>query len=687
MLKLKKITLPRFILNIKNLKVFLIVLSLLTCVVNPLFCADSRKNDTFEFVNQDLRDIVYILSLRSGISIICDDTVNGKGSFMYVAKQSEDEFEAAFDAFLQANKLLVIKDENLWTVTKVRVTENENGRISIKSYDSTPSSIFEKVSEKTGRSIIYETLPMQRASFNIQNQSVFDIVRLILQPYTEFSVTETVSGVQIQRKKNGANVHDTIGPEESLCNINFINGKYDAQIKNTKISQILEKVFFYSNESYSDFLQSDEKVKSISFTSKTLADSLMLLLEQVNAEPVLAEGIWYIFPKSERTGRNSISTRSREWHTICLKNLISSKAIPLVTARYQGILVAELSMSQFCIFSTNDEFEDINNYVEKLDNGIVSQPIQLKYIRTSELLNVLPPSVSKDEITETGTGNSFFYTGSAEKRSQFLEQLKEIDVPKKLVRYDLLILQYEKSSNLCWGISTSVRPSEIGDRTILTGEIGNLLNINFDAITAFGLTFSEKINTAIANNDAAVFADTTLYGLSGEKLTFKNTNTYRYKDAAIDSQTGKESFSTITREITSGLILEIDGWVSGDGIITMQIKTSVSKQGVDVSKKNGNPPPTSEKNITTKIRARNGEPVVLSGLSQSDFSESSQGVPLISKIPIVGNLFKSKDVSKTKTEMTIYLLPHIEENPTEERQRTWKETLIKYLKESEGDES
>lgn len=644
--------------------------------------AESSTYDTFEFVNQEIRDIVYILSLRSGKSIICDDTVSGKGNFLYVASDNEKDFEDAFDAFLYSNKLLVTKKENLWTVSKIKIEIIEDGKINLQSYDSTPSSVFEKLSEKTGKSIIYETLPMQKISLHIQNKSVYETVSLILQPYSDYSVNETSGGVQILRKKSStsATIQNSSDSEESVCNINYTGGKYDVGIKYTKISEVLQKIFFYCGESYSDFLQNDEKIKSLSFESKSLEETLILVLEQINAEPVYAQGIWYIFPKNNKTNSESVLARIRNWNTLSLKNLTSAKIIPFITSRWQGISVLELSSSCIALYSTQEEFESIKNEIKKINGSSEISVIKLKYIKTGELINVLPPLFSKEEISDTGTGNSFFFTGSTEKKEKLVELLSEIDVPKKLVRYDLLIIQYEKSSNLSWGASTSVRPTEIGDRTLITGEIGNLLNINFDAITAFGLTFSEKINTAIQNNEASVFADTTLYGLSGEKITFKNTNTYRYKDAAIDSQSGKESFSTITREITSGLVLEIDGWVSGDDIITMQISTSVSKQGVDVSKKNGNPPPTSEKNITTKIRAKSGEPVVLSGLSQSDSSKGSQGVPVVSKIPVLGNLFKSKDESNTKTEMTIYLLPHIEETSQEEGNKNWKEALIEYLK-------
>ena len=622
--------------------------------------------------------------MRSGQSVICDNTVSGTGSFMYAAPEAGTDFDAVFDAFLESNRLLVIKGEGLWTVTRIKVETDGEGKISVDSLDSTAAMVFEKISEKTGKPVVWETLPSQRLSLHIKERSAEETVRLIMQPYSEYTVTAADGAIQIARKKDSNAGRNTAAAGDAACTVSYTGGKYDVQVRNTGVSEVLSKIFSYCGESYSDFLTGDETVKSVSFTGKSLEQTLMLVLEQVNAEPLHAGDIWYMFPKASRTSGEAVTARERCWHTLSVKNMSVSKLVPLVTAGHPGISVTELSLSHLAVCSTEEEWEEIKEYTQALDESLENTAVHLKYIKTTDLLQVLPPFVTKEEIADTGTGNSFFYTGSAEKRERFLEQLKEIDVPKKLVRYDLLILQYEKSSSLSWGISTSVRPSTIGDRMLLSGEIGNLLNINFDAITAFGLTFSQKINTAIQENKAAVFADTTLYGLSGEKISFKNTNTYRYKDAAVDPSSGKESFSTVTREITSGLVLEIDGWVSGDGVITMQIGTSVSKQGVDVSKKNGNPPPTSEKNITTKIRARSGEPVVLSGLSQSDYSDSSQGVPFISKIPVLGNLFKSKDKSETKTEMTIYLLPHIE-GDTDEEGGSWKERLVSFVREKEAE--
>jgi type II secretory pathway component GspD/PulD (secretin) len=182
----------------------------------------------------------------------------------------------------------------------------------------------------------------------------------------------------------------------------------------------------------------------------------------------------------------------------------------------------------------------------------------------------------------------------------------------------------------------------------------------FDIITVFGYQFAAKLNMAINDNRASVFADTTLYGLSGQEIKFQNTSTYRYRDSNIDPETGKPIYSGVTREIVSGLVLEINGWVSGDGMITTTVTASVSKRGADVSSTVGNPPPTSEKVLTTQVRARSGETVILSGLRQNDSTIVEQRIPLVSKIPFLGWLFKSKNNTNEKTQMIIYLVPHVD---------------------------
>ena len=263
-------------------------------------------------------------------------------------------------------------------------------------------------------------------------------------------------------------------------------------------------------------------------------------------------------------------------------------------------------------------------------------------------------------MADAGDGNTFFFLGSGERKALFLKDLEIIDRPRPRIRYDLFIIQVQDSTSLNWSFQAEARTLRPGDRTMVTGQLGNILNLNFDVITVFGYQFAARLNTAIDENQANVFADTTLFGLSGQEIKFQNTSTYRYRDSNIDPETGKPIYSGITREIISGLLLEIKGWVSGDGMITTTVTATVSKRGADVSASAGNPPPTSEKVLTTQVRARSGETVVLSGLRQNDSTIIEQRTPLLSKIPVLGWLFKSKTNTTENTQMLIYLVPHVD---------------------------
>jgi type II secretory pathway component GspD/PulD (secretin) len=191
-------------------------------------------------------------------------------------------------------------------------------------------------------------------------------------------------------------------------------------------------------------------------------------------------------------------------------------------------------------------------------------------------------------------------------------------------------------------------------------QLGSVMSLNLDVVGAFGLHFAGELQAAITESRAKVFADTTLNGVSGKQIIFQNTNTYRYRDNNLDPETGEPVYSGVTKEIVSGLKLEVTGDVTGDGMITSRITASVSRQGTDLSTTTGNPPPTSEKVITTEVRAKSGEPVVLSGLGQEEESENVSRTPLLSKIPLIGALFKGKEKSTEKTELVIYLLPSAE---------------------------
>jgi len=68
---------------------------------------------------------------------------------------------------------------------------------------------------------------------------------------------------------------------------------------------------------------------------------------------------------------------------------------------------------------------------------------------------------------------------------------------------------------------------------------------------------------------------------------------------------------------------------------------------------------TSQRKITTNVIAEDGEVIVLGGLINDQLNESIQRVPLLSRIPVLGNLFKTRSTTNNKRNLMIFLKPQV----------------------------
>jgi hypothetical protein len=357
-----------------------------------------------------------------------------------------------------------------------------------------------------------------------------------------------------------------------------------------------------------------------------------------------------------------VAIEGRSHHRFEIKYLDVKEFITLLPRELASCSPLLIPQSNAFIALVNDDVKiQMEDYIKLIDKRTDGYPVYLRYIKSEELLKYLPPSVSKEEIIVSADPTLIFFVGPEEKKKYFLDDLKLIDQPKPQIRYQLLIIQYQKSSSLTWGNKINFDKSERKPERTLSGAFSNLLNINFDIVSEFGYLLALQLNMQIGEDKARVLADTTLNGISGQDIKFENKNTFRYRDIAIDPETGKPLYIGVTRELTSGLFLDINGWVSGDGMITMAVKADISKQsdsGYAVTTTT-NPPPSSERVVNTQVRTKSGTPIIIGGLLQVEKTETLYKFPVLGSIPLIGRLFRNTTVSEETTEMVIYIVPFI----------------------------
>jgi len=616
---------------------------------------------SFDFVDQQIREILYAFSSYAGISIIGDDTVTGTASFQY----NGASFEQAFDSFLLTSRLFVEKTNEVWIVSKIRISiknEDDNALIVLDSLDATASQLTDKLIRKTNATILRDILPETRLSIHLETGTPQEAVELYMKPFNDYTVE--AAGNYIHIKKASAAPFGALtfaGVSSININMNENDGLFDVDIERSGMGEALNRLFQAAGREYLSFIRPDQMIERVKFSGREFNETLKIILEQGGGEYKEIGDMFYIFPLQQSEIIASLKNEGKTWHTFEVLYRKTAEILPFIQSRFAGLQTVSLSGSNTFLALVNEETaENIRGYIAAIDLPKRREAIRLKFIRTEDLYKSLPPTAQPEDIVDAGDGNTFFFLGSDERRELFLKDLEIIDRPQPRIRYDLFIIQVQESSSLSWNAQAEARFVRPGDRTMVTGQLGNLLNLNFDIITVFGYQFAAKLNLAISDNKANVFADTTLFGLSGQEIKFQNTSTYRYQDSHIDPDTGKPAYSGVTREIVSGLVLEIKGWVSGDGMITTNVTASVSKRGAEISSARGNPPPTSERVLTTQVRARSGETVVLSGLRQNDSSIVEQRLPFFSKIPLLGWLFKSKNNSTENSQMIIYLVPHVD---------------------------
>lgn len=152
-----------------------------------------------------------------------------------------------------------------------------------------------------------------------------------------------------------------------------------------------------------------------------------------------------------------------------------------------------------------------------------------------------------------------------------------------------------------------------------------------------------------------VYSTPRITAMDGTEAKILVGSTVPYK--TIDT---RESNGVLTRfeEVTLvdvGVQLTVVPRISRDGFVEMRIAPRVSsvlqfQDGVPVVE-------TSE--AETVLLARDGATVVLAGLIEDDTKETRKGIPLLVRLPLLGRLFSSTDVSTDKSELVFFLTPRI----------------------------
>ncbi|WP_291192123.1 type II secretion system secretin GspD [Dokdonella sp.] len=121
--------------------------------------------------------------------------------------------------------------------------------------------------------------------------------------------------------------------------------------------------------------------------------------------------------------------------------------------------------------------------------------------------------------------------------------------------------------------------------------------------------------------------------------------------------------------LNTGVTLSVKPRVNPGGLIYLDIEQEVSNPGTPPANGNGNPP-INQRLLQTQVAVQSGETLLLGGLIQDNRREGETGLPLVSKVPVLRNLFGSTTKNKDRTELIVLITPRVLSSVDEARQAT-----------------
>lgn len=301
-------------------------------------------------------------------------------------------------------------------------------------------------------------------------------------------------------------------------------------------------------------------------------------------------------------------------------------------------------------------------------------------------------SVSKDvRIIADNDNNALLILASPSDHETILGALRQLDVARRQVSVEVLVAEVTLSDDLRFGIEwfVNARNNTVGalrGQTSDGGVSGVLPRLPglFDSTgaavadprslipTVPGLQLINVVGGDIravlqalgTDGRSKVISTPRVMVLDNEKATI-NVGDQISVETGTSTGTGTGGNVVVARQyLNTGVILNVTPRINAGGRVTLDVNQEVSSPTSPAGTAN---PTIATRKAQTVVTVSSGETMVLAGLIQDVNTSGSQGVPLISKIPLIGGLFGTQTLSKKRTELVLLITPTVVTNSDDAR--------------------
>ena len=328
---------------------------------------------------------------------------------------------------------------------------------------------------------------------------------------------------------------------------------------------------------------------------------------------------------------------------------------------------------------------------------LVTVPYRISYLTSAEVAVGISQLISeRGQVAEAQAANSVIVTDIARVHAAIRALITELDVPTPQIMISAKIIFVNRTDLTALGVSYDLKDSQgnqlnvlapgaadlDGDGVIETVPIGtNVFLLGGNSIAAIGNAETEIPNPTLRILTSLVMGRHTLINFitaletsnlsdieASPSVTVADNQTARIQvgertpiriiDAAAGGA-GDGGFPTATVQLEeTGIILEATPHITGGDQILLTLR--VERSAADLADSDIGLIFRTQ-NVDTRVLVRDGETVVMGGLTVTERSDVRSGIPLLMDLPLIGALFRVTTETVIQRDLMILVTPHIVE--------------------------
>ena len=345
-------------------------------------------------------------------------------------------------------------------------------------------------------------------------------------------------------------------------------------------------------------------------------------------------------------GLQSVLVRGTEEEQAAVQDIVKQYAPPVVAEEI--IIDKELRVYPL----SNSKASELAAVLQ--ESGVENVVTQAQAGQNPDNGAAIPAAVTTENsetqftvVADEGS-NSLIVNAPAEVHNRLAGLIEQLDIPRKQVNVQLRIQEItsREASNL--GINLTGGLGNFGVNLLDTG-----LKFIFDAQQAVsGLNLGAVLDTLESQGLSRKVDDVNVTVLNNEAASLKSGGRIEIQFESADG--------IGFRTLEYGVLVEMTPRITNDGRVIVEVAAEISDLLTPFAA--GEIPNRidfSERKSSSAVTLNPGQTVVLGGLFQNSFSQTQDGVPFISDIPIIGNLFSQTDLADDNTELLLIITADI----------------------------